>query len=134
MKASGLSSALLFWLASSHCLAEGAVRYIECDLTRVCDSTGDCKEFNKQTSHTAFTLKPQALDATGAGSWTITWNGREAGMTALGEAGPFYWTTDEGRERHTLVASSETRFLWHQLNLAAGPEATVSFMDCRLQG
>jgi hypothetical protein len=52
----------------------------------------------------------------------------DAEVAASSAAGPFVW--DVGNERHTLIASSETEFLWHALTLAPAPTAQIRFLRC----
>lgn len=121
-------SALALALCPSLASAEGAVRLLECQVTQICDAAGACAAAAEQLS---FRMKPQALDDEGRGRYVLRYGEIEAGMEALSEAGPFYWT--QAQERNTLLASSESSFLWHQLSLGPAPEASISFLDCTVR-
>lgn len=108
--------------------AEGAVKLLECDVVRICDALGACQASSGEVS---FRMEPQEIQASGAGDYTISFAGTQAPMRAASEAGPFLWTN--GSERHALLASSETEWLWHELEIAAAPVATVRFLVCTLQ-
>jgi len=124
---SGLLATLLL-SANQQVLAEGAVRVLDCQITRLCNTTGQCET---QDGKVQFRMAPQALDASGAGQYNLQVDGIESAMQAQSEIGPFYWNT--GPERHTLLASSETRFVWHTLSLAAQPEGNTRFLACTFQ-
>lgn len=117
-----LAIALLLPVAAR---AEGAARVLECTVTRVCDAAGAC---SAATGRAAFRMEPVETHADGSGSYTLSYGDTTAAMQALSAAGPFFWTT--GDQRNTLLASSETQFLWHRLALAPAPEATVRFLMC----
>ncbi len=68
------------------------------------------------------------LDETGAGSYQVSYANNRYEMKAMSYAGPFTW--DTGGEIHTLLANSETKFLWHRLKLSAKPEASMQFLNC----
>lgn len=108
--------------------AEGAVRVLDCNTTQVCDAAGTCEAASDAV---IFRMSPESLSADGSGTYKISYQDIEADMQASAEAGPFYWTRDV--ERNTLLASSETRFLWHKLQLAPTPQASILFLDCTLQ-
>jgi hypothetical protein len=105
--------------------AEGAVRLLDCAVARVCDAAGAC---DSGTERVTFRMEPVETAADGSGRYGLTYGGTEADMDALSAAGPFLWTV--GPERNALLASSETRFLWHRLTLEPAPEATVRFLEC----
>ena len=107
-------------------LAEGAARRLDCETLRICDSTGNCKE---QTETVNFRLEPMSLDDDGAGTYRLTYGDVQTTMKALTAAGPFYWSGDT--ERNTLMASSETAFVWHRLRLGNVVDADVRFLRCK---
>lgn len=105
--------------------AEGAVRILDCSVVQVCNAAGKCGPGSGQVT---FRTEPVSLAADGSGIYTLSYGGIEARMEAQSPAGPFFWTV--GNERDTLLASSETQFLWHQLKFERVPEATVAFLQC----
>jgi hypothetical protein len=105
--------------------AEGAVRVLECTVTTVCDAAGRCADATEPLS---FRIEPLDVSATGPARYAISYGETRAEMQALTEAGPFFWV--HGSERATLLASSETQWLWHRLALEPQPLATVSFLTC----
>lgn len=108
--------------------AEGAIRVFECTTNQSCDAAGECAAAVEQAS---FRLEPLAVDATGAGDYQISYGDVRVEMQAFSEAGPFFWIT--GNERNTLLASSETEFLWHQLSIDPAPASTIRFLSCALR-
>jgi hypothetical protein len=109
-------------------LAEGAVRQLDCTAVRVCDAAGSCES---AAGETRFRMEPQTLDSSGAARFTLTYGDARADMAAMSDVGPFLWTV--GNERHALLVSSETQWLWHRLTLDPAPAATVTFLECRFQ-
>lgn len=111
-------------------LAEGAVTVIDCAVTSVCDAQGSCEPASRRVS---FRLEPLDRNADGSARYEISYgNNRRAEVRGLSDAGPYVWTTD--KERNALLASSETRWLWHQLELdPAGPLATIRFLSCTIE-
>jgi len=110
-------------------MTEGAVKLLECSISRICDGQGQCEAGSGQA---AFRMEPLQVEAGGVGSYTISYGDTEVAMNALSEVGPFIWTV--GTERNALIVSSRTDWLWHQL--ASGPTtaATVRFLgDCSFQ-
>jgi hypothetical protein len=105
--------------------AEGAVRQIECTVVRTCDARGECVP---SSGEAAFRLEPIQTFADGSGRYTILYGESRAEAQAFSDAGPFVWNV--GTERHALLASSETDFLWHRLSVDAHPEAEIRFMRC----
>jgi hypothetical protein len=117
-------------LACHGAVAEGAVRQLDCRVAQVCDGAGRCRA---GTGNIAFTIAPVSLAAGGAGRYTVDYGDvRAAAAEAWSDAGPFFWLV--GSERNTLVASSETEWLWHRLSIEPAPRATVSFLSCWLRG
>lgn len=110
-------------------MGEGAVRTIDCKITQTCDAAGQCALVSDAVS---FRMAPEALAADGSGTYQISYGDVQASMTATSYAGPFSWSTDS--ERNTLLASSETQFLWHRVILAGVPEAEIQFLSCTLSG
>lgn len=108
--------------------AEGAVRVLDCRITQECDAEANCGTLDQTIE---FRMEPIALDEQGAGRYTIRYLDQNADMQALSDAGPFHWRQES--ERHTLIASSETRFLWHSLSFDTMPEASIRFLSCRLR-
>jgi hypothetical protein len=106
-------------------LAEGAVRVLDCNAVRVCDAAGSCEP---AAGETRFLMEPQALDSSGAARFTLSYGDVRADMEAMSDVGPFLWTA--GSERHALLVSSETQWLWHRLTLEPAPVATVAFLEC----
>lgn len=106
-------------------LAEGAVRLLNCEVSQTCTAQGQCSDDSGSVS---FRLEPLKLDSLGAGQYRLLYEGADVDMQAGSEAGPFVWARDE--ERHALLASSETLFLWHRLKLADGPTAEIHFLSC----
>lgn len=105
--------------------SEGAVRILDCSLEQVCNADGKCKPGSGRIS---FRTEPVSLRADGSGVYALSYEDVETEMEAQSPAGPFFWTV--GNERDTLLASSETRFLWHQLTFDQAPEATITFLRC----
>ncbi len=118
---------LLLAVLPSLALAEGAVRTLDCQVRQVCDAEGAC---NKVSDTVQFRMAPQKLQEDGSGKYEISYAQEKAGMDALSYAGPFYWETKS--EHDTLLASSETRFVWHRLVLDPTPAAKIIFLDCVL--
>lgn len=112
-------------VAWSDAPAEGAVRRLDCVSAQVCDAAGECEP---DSLPIAFRLEPTETAADGSGRYTMVYGDTRAAMQALSDIGPFHWTA--GSERHTLVASSETQFLWHRLVIEPAPAATVRFLIC----
>lgn len=121
-----LGIALLMPLAAS---SEGAVKTLDCTVERVCDASGHCRD---ATGETEFRMDPVELDAEGRGRYTISYDETEAEMNAQSEFGPFFWRV--GSERHALIVSSESHWLWHQLSVDPDPVATIRFLACEFQG
>jgi hypothetical protein len=116
-------------LVSAPALTEGAVKLLECSIASVCDGQGQCSPGSGQA---AFRMEPLQVEAGGAGTYTIIYGDTKAEMNAMSEVGPFIWTVEA--ERHTLVVSSRTDWLWHQLASGPTPAATVRFLsDCSFQ-
>ena len=112
-------------LCAAEVLAEGAVRVLDCRLARLCDASGSCVD---ESGAVEFRMEPAEVAADGSGSYRLIYGDDNATMTALSSAGPFVWSV--GDARHTLLASSEREFLWHQLNLRPVPDATIRFLVC----
>lgn len=108
--------------------SEGAVKLLECDIVRVCDASGSC---DAGSGDVRFRMEPVQLAAGGAGSYQISYGDAEASMQAMSDAGPFFWTA--GSARNTLIASSETEWLWHELDVSSLPQATIRFLICSFQ-
>jgi len=106
-------------------LAEGAMRILECSIEKQCDSSVAC---TPDSGDQVFNMEPIMLDETGAGSYQISYANNSYEMKAMSYAGPFIWNT--GGETHTLLANSETKFLWHRLSFSAKPEASIQFLNC----
>ena len=112
-------------LPTAAALAEGAVRLLECSMHRACDGGGHCEP---ATGEVSFTMEPVDLEAAGGARYLLSYGDARAEMRALSDTGPFVWTLDS--ERHALLASSETQWLWHRLELGPVPEATILFLEC----
>ena len=110
-------------------LAEGAVRRLECTVQTTCDARGRCAAAAGEIS---FRLEPIRISEGGAGSYRIVYGDRSADMQAQSELGPYYWTIDS--RRHALIISSESQWLWHELETSPSPVATIRFLTCSLQG
>ena len=115
-------------LLSGGVLAEGAVRLLDCTATQACDAAGACEAASEQVR---FRMEPVETGVDGAGRYALHYGESESEMQAISEAGPFFWTA--GTQRHTLLANSETSFLWHRLRLDTAPEASVLFLRCEFQ-
>ena len=109
-------------------LPEGATKLLDCDITRVCDAAGLCEP---ASGHVAFRMQPTELEAAGAGHYTLDYGDVEAEMQAMSDLGPFLWTV--GTQRHALIVSSATQWLWHELDVDPQPEATIRFLACSFQ-
>jgi len=107
--------------------AEGAVKILACTLARICDGAGVCEDASGELG---FRMAPISLAPGGAGSYKINYEDVEADMQAGSELGPFYWNV--GAQRHALLISSETRWLWHTLSVEPAPAATIRFLVCSL--
>lgn len=126
---------MLAALSAFGCLAlqhagwgEGAVRLLDCRVVRVCDAAGNCEA---ATDAVAFRMEPVQVGQDGSGRYELQYGDTETAMNSGSEIGPFVWTV--GEERHTLLASSETNFLWHRLTLDPLPAATVRFLTCAIR-
>ncbi|MEY4640177.1 MAG: hypothetical protein RLZZ227_171 [Pseudomonadota bacterium] len=107
--------------------AEGAVRTLECTIMQVCDAAGACENAAEPVN---FRMAPVSVREDGSGQYQISYRDVEADMEAASYAGPFSWASDS--ERNTLLASSETQFLWHRLVLESTPQAEIHFLACTL--
>lgn len=76
-------------------------------------------------------MEPEQLEAGGSGSYRMLYDGTEATMRAMSDLGPFFWSN--GDERHALMISSASEWLWHRLTTRPDPVATVRFMRCSFQ-
>lgn len=112
-------------LLPAFALAEGSVRVFTCEATKHCDAAGQCEALSEAVQ---FHLEPQALNDDGSGEYLLLYRDIEVPMQAFSEAGPFVWQQDD--ERHTLLVSSQSEFLWHVLSLAAEPAASIRFLRC----
>ena len=121
--------AVAFLLASGTALAEGNVRVLDCTVIRSCDAAGSCQP---GAGAVTFQLSPQSTNADGSGRFAIRYGPVQAIALAQSETGPFFWESADGR--HTLLAGSETDWLWHQLVTAPTPTATIRFLACRYRG
>jgi hypothetical protein len=108
-------------------VAEGAVKTLQCTIERVCDAGGQCEAGSGEIG---FRMTPVQLASDGSGSYTISYDDVETDMQAGSELGPFFWKSVD--ERHVLLVSSETQWLWHTLTIEAAPAATVRFLECSL--
>jgi len=108
--------------------AEGAVRFLDCTVMRTCDAAGVCQ---LDVGQTVFRIEPVDVAADGSGRYVLSYGNSQAEMQAGSAAGPFFWTA--GTQRHTLIANSETLFMWHQLTLDPVPDAAIRFMTCALR-
>jgi hypothetical protein len=124
----GLALVLVASAVSLDARAEGAMKLLECDIVRVCDARGIC---NAGSGGVRFQMEPVELAAGGAGSYRISYGEVQSSMQAMSDIGPFVWTADS--ERNALIASSDTEWLWHELELGAAPRATVRFLTCTFQ-
>jgi hypothetical protein len=107
---------------------EGATKLLDCMVARVCDASGNCEAASGQM---VFRMDPIAIEAGGAGRYTLSYGEIEVESEAMSDLGPFFWTV--GRQRHALIISAETQWLWHELELGPKPEATIRFLSCSLQ-
>ena len=107
---------------------EGAVRLLDCTVVQVCNAAGSCEA---ASGAVAFRMEPVQVGQDGSGRYELHYGETEAAMDALSDVGPFVWTV--GEERNTLLASSETQFLWHRLTLDPVPAATVHFLTCTIR-
>lgn len=119
-----LMSALLCSSAS----AEGAHRYFDCSVTLLCDAAGHCETASESLT---FHLAPLDADEAGSGTFQLSYLNQEVEMQSLSDAGPYVWQT--GNVRHTLLASSESAFLWHQLDLNGTPDSSIRYLQCSLR-
>ena len=113
-------------LLSQLAFAEGAVRELACVYERVCDASGTCAD---EAGEVTFRMQPVELADDGSGTFVIRYNDGEFAMQALSFAGPFHWSAPG--EKDTLLANSETQFLWHKLVLGSRNAADSHFMRCR---
>lgn len=107
---------------------EGAVKLLDCSVALVCDADGSCEAGSELVT---FRMEPLETEVGGAGRYTIRYADVETAMEAVSDIGPFFWTV--GGERDTLVASGETKWLWHRLTVDGGPEAAIRFLTCSFQ-
>jgi hypothetical protein len=120
-----LTVVILLSFAPVAARAEGAVRVLDCMTLKSCDAAGACKSYSE---HTSFRMEPQNLNSDGSGSYIMVHNDERTDMQAPSFAGPFYWGSND--ERNTLLANSETEFLWHRLELNPAPLVHIQFMQC----
>jgi len=116
-------------LLTASAVGEGAVRTLDCHVERICDAAGICQDADGDV---AFSLEPVELDAGGGGRYTIRYDETEAPMQSLSDLGPFVWTHAD--QRHVLIVSSETEWLWHELSILPEPAATIRYLRCEFQG
>ena len=116
---------IVFMIFAIEVLAEGAVRVLECSVEEACDAGGACEPAKGEV---VFEMSPLKLDAMGAGSYDLDYGDVQVSMEARSFAGPFLWT-DAGKT-HTLLANSETSFLWHRLAFEPAPAAEMLFLSC----
>jgi hypothetical protein len=114
-------------LTCSQVSAEGAVRTFQCSTEKRCDSAGSCVAAESEVE---FRMEPVQLDAEGAGSYKLSYQGNVVAMEAGSDAGPFLWEVVD--IRHTLLVNSGTTLLWHSLDLDSLTSNTL-FMQCTLQ-
>jgi hypothetical protein len=107
---------------------EGAARLLECTVVRVCNAAGSCET---ASAAVAFRMEPVQVGPDGSGRYELHYGETATAMDALSDIGPFVWTI--GEERNTLLASSDTQFLWHRLKLDPVPAATVRFLTCTIR-
>jgi len=107
---------------------EGAVRLLDCTIVRVCDAAGICEA---ASGAVAFRMEPVQVAQDGSGRYELRYGNTDVAMNSLSDVGPFFWTV--GDEHNTLLASSETQFLWHRLTLGPVPAATVRFLTCTIR-
>jgi hypothetical protein len=107
---------------------EGAVRLFDCTVVQVCNPAGSCE---RGSGTMTFRMEPVEVGPDGAGRYALKYDATEVVMDALSDAGPFVWAV--GEERNTLLVSSGTQLLWHQLGLDPVPAASVRFLTCTLQ-
>jgi hypothetical protein len=107
---------------------EGAVRLFDCTVVRVCDAAGNCEAAMDAVT---FRMEPVQVDQDGSGRYELQYGDTKTAMSSVSDIGPFVWSV--GEERHALLASSETNFLWHRLTLAPVPAATVRFLTCTIR-
>jgi hypothetical protein len=119
---------LSLMLPFAHAWAEGGVRRFDCTVVRTCDSAGTC---NAGSETMTFSLAPASLSADGSGQYEIRYASVRASMQAVSDVGPFYWRS--GEEQNTLLMSSDSQLLWHQLHLSPTPAAKIRFLSCRIQ-
>jgi hypothetical protein len=127
----------LLSLAPAGARAEGAVRVLACDSTRVCDAVGDCRS---DTGSLTLRMAPEALAADGSGRYELTLGGDVLPMQALtlagdvlpmqavSEAGPFLW--QQADTRYTLLVNSNSDFVLHALSLSPQPSASLRYLRC----
>jgi hypothetical protein len=115
-------------LSASLGSAEGARKELRCAVHRACDAAGRCED---AAGDVVFRLEPREVRSGGAGHYVVEYDGTRADVEGRSDVGPFLW--ESGAERHALLASSETEWLWHRLVLTPRPSATVRFMTCALE-
>jgi hypothetical protein len=115
----------LLSLAPAGARAEGAVRVLACDSTRVCDAVGDCRS---DTGSLTLRMAPEALAADGSGRYELTLGGDVLPMQAVSEAGPFLW--QQADTRYTLLVNSNSDFVLHALSLSPQPSASLRYLRC----
>ncbi len=118
----------VMFLSPTVVLAEGAHRYFDCTTTLLCNETGACEAASDSLT---FHLAPLDAGEDGSGNFMLSYQDQEVVMQALSDAGPYIWRL--GNDRHTLLASSETAFLWHQLILDGRPESRIRYLHCELR-
>jgi len=120
-----LSALCLTGLMPAAVQGEGAVRLLECTVVKECDAAGLCETASTQVM---FRMEPVEIGTDGSGRYSLRYGDVEAAMDARSAAGPFFWTV--GNQWDTLLASSETEFLWHRLTFAPAPSASIQFLSC----
>ncbi len=120
---------LALWLSAviaPYALAEGAVRELVCSVNRTCDADGSCQDAGGDIT---FTMEPVTVTDDASGTYLIRYQDQQFAMQSLSFAGPFHWAADS--EMNTLLASSDTQFIWHHLSLRPAPVARIQFLTCR---
>jgi hypothetical protein len=129
MKAIKLRSSLLITMSLSlNAFGEGAVRVFTCEVKQLCNAEGACAGNNEAVT---LRMEPLSRNSEGAGKYKLSYHDTQAEMQAQSDAGPFLWTI--GSERHALITSSNTDFLWHRLMLDPAPHTEVRFMRCSVR-
>ena len=124
-KASVVISLAGAWAGESW--AEGARIQMDCITHTTCKADGTCAKTNDAIK---FVLSPVDVDASGAGKYTISYNGLEADAT-FAENLSFHWTSRDGVE-HSITPMNDTDQVWVKRSILGSGTGRVDFQTCEV--